>query len=62
MCAIVPSVAKRITESNKRCGPTFSFEGYIATIPPRNKKAVQLIFQQGALISARYCVLEGYSD
>lgn len=62
MCANVPSVTKRITESNKRVGPAFSFEGSIATIPPRNKKAVQLIFQLGALISMRCCVLEGGSD
>jgi len=39
--------------------PTFSFDGNIATIPPRTKKAVQLFFQQGALIGARHGVLEG---
>jgi hypothetical protein len=62
VCANVPSDAKRSTESNKRGGSTFSFEGYIATIPPRNEKAVQLILQQGVLISVRYSVLEGGSD
>jgi hypothetical protein len=60
--AIVLSVAKHITESIKCGRPTFSFKGNIATIPPRTKKAVQLIFQQGALIGVRYGVLEGNSD
>lgn len=60
--AIVLGVDKRITESIKWSGPTFSFEGNIATIPPRSKKAVQLFFQQGALIGARYGVLEGDGD
>ncbi len=56
---IVLGVDERITESIKWGGPTFSFDGNIATIPPRTKKAVQLFFQQGALIGARYGVLEG---
>ena len=51
--AIVLGVDKRITESIKWGGPTFSFQGNIATIPPRTKKAVQLFFQHGALIGAR---------
>ena len=62
MRTIVLGVDKRITESIKWGGPTFSFEGNIATIPPRTKKAVQLFFQQGALIGARYGVLEGDGD
>ncbi len=40
----------------------FRFNGNIATIPPRTKKAVQLFFQQSALIGARYGVLEGDGD
>lgn len=56
---IVLGVDKRITESIKWGGPTFSYQGNIATIPPRTKKQVQLFFQQGALIGARHGVLEG---
>jgi hypothetical protein len=41
---MVPSVAKSITDTNKRGGLTVSFEGYIATIPPPDKKAGQIIF------------------
>jgi len=59
---IVLGVDKRITESIKWGGPTFSFDGNIATIPPRTKKAVQLFFQQGALIGARHGVLEGEGE
>jgi hypothetical protein len=60
--AIVLGVDKRITESIKWGGPTFAYQGNIATIPPRTKKAVQLFFQHGALIGARYGVLEGDGD
>ncbi len=41
---------RRITESIKKC-PTFSYRGNIASIDPKAKRFVSVLFHQGALIS-----------
>lgn len=45
---IVLGVDSRIVETIKWKGPTFVFEGNIASIEPRSKKHVSVLFHQGA--------------
>jgi hypothetical protein len=53
---------KRVTEAIKWKSPTFMFEGNIASINPRSKKQVQLMFHQGASIPGKHPHLEGGGD
>lgn len=50
---------RRITESMKWKSPTFSFEGNIASINPKAKAHVSLMFHQGAKIPGTHPELEG---
>lgn len=50
---------RRITEAIKWKSPTFVFEGNMASIDPRSKKHVQLMFHQGAALPGRHPRFEG---
>lgn len=49
----------RVTESIKWKSPTFEYRGNIASINPRAKRFVQLMFHNGALIPGTFEHLEG---
>jgi hypothetical protein len=50
---------KRITEGIKWKSPTFMYQGNIASIDPRSKKHVSLMFHQGAALPGKHPLLEG---
>lgn len=50
---------RRITETIKWKSPTFVFNGNIASIDPRTKKQVNLMFHQGAGLPGKHPRLEG---
>jgi hypothetical protein len=50
---------RRITEGIKWKSPTFMYEGNIASIDPRSKKHVSLMFHQGAALPGKHPLLEG---
>jgi hypothetical protein len=56
---IVLGVDRRITETIKWKSPTFVFEGNIASIEPRSRKQVSLLFHQGAKLPGKHPALEG---
>lgn len=56
---IVLAVDARIVETIKWKSPTFVFEGNIASIDPRSKKQVSVLFHQGAKLPGRHPRLEG---
>jgi hypothetical protein len=56
---IVLGVDPRIVETIKWKSPTFVFEGNIASIEPRSKKQVSVLFHQGAKLPGRHPQLEG---
>ena len=45
---IILGADRRVTETIKWKSPTFMFEGNIASIEPRSKKQVSVLFHQGA--------------
>lgn len=49
----------RVEETIKWKSPTFMFEGNIASIDPKAKKHVTLLFHQGAKIPGKHPKLEG---
>jgi SAM-dependent methyltransferase len=49
----------RVTEGMKWKSPTFMFEGNIASIDPKAKRHVSLLFHQGATIPGKHPALEG---
>jgi uncharacterized protein YdeI (YjbR/CyaY-like superfamily) len=49
----------RMTETVKWGGPTFMFNGNMATINLKSKKFVNLFFQTGSLIGERHGLLQG---
>ena len=51
---VVLGVDPRITETIKWKSPTFMFEGNIASIEPRSKKHVSLMFHQGAKLPGKH--------
>ena len=53
------AVDRRITESIKWKSPTFAYRGNIASIDPKAKRYVSLLFHQGATIPGRHAALEG---
>jgi hypothetical protein len=55
----VLAVDPRITETIKWKSPTFVFDGNIASIDPRSKKHVSLMFHQGAKLPGTHPALEG---
>jgi hypothetical protein len=50
---------RRVGECIKWKSPTFTFEGNIASIDPKAKAHVQLMFHQGAKLPGRHPALEG---
>lgn len=50
---------RRITETIKWKSPTFVFNGNLASIDPRTKKHVNLMFHQGAGLPGKHPQLEG---
>jgi hypothetical protein len=57
--AIILGADPRVTEVIKWKSPTFVFEGNIASINPRAKAHVSLMFHQGAAIPGKHPQLEG---
>jgi hypothetical protein len=56
---VILATDRRITETIKWKSPTFVFEGNIASIDPKSKKHVQLMFHQGASLPGKHLRLEG---
>ena len=56
---IILSADERMTEVIKWSGPTFIYQGNLATLTPRTKKFVNLYFQTGAKIPDTSGLLEG---
>jgi hypothetical protein len=56
---IVLATDKRVTEAIKWKSPTFMFEGNLASIDPRSKKHVNLMFHKGAALAGKHPQLEG---
>jgi hypothetical protein len=50
---------RRVGECIKWKSPTFTFEGNIASIDPKSKAHVLLLFHQGAKIPGKHPALEG---
>jgi hypothetical protein len=50
---------RRVDECVKWKSPTFTFDGNIASIDPKAKAHVQLMFHQGAKLPGRHPQLEG---
>jgi hypothetical protein len=56
---VVLGVDPRIAETIKWKSPTFMFQGNIASIEPRSKKQVSVLFHQGAKLPGKHPKLEG---
>jgi hypothetical protein len=56
---IILATDKRVTEAIKWKSPTFMFEGNLASIDPRSKKHVSLMFHKGASLPGKHPHLEG---
>jgi hypothetical protein len=56
---IILRADRRVDETIKWKSPTFVFEGNMASIDPRAKKHVQLMFHQGASLPGKHPRLEG---
>ncbi|MGH2678279.1 MAG: DUF1801 domain-containing protein [Actinomycetota bacterium] len=56
---IIMATDRRVTETIKWKSPTFVFEGNMASIDPKSKKYVQLMFHQGASLQGKHPKLEG---
>jgi hypothetical protein len=50
---------RRVNECIKWKSPTFTYEGNIASIDPKSKAHVLLMFHQGAKLPGRHPMLEG---
>jgi hypothetical protein len=56
---VILATDRRMGETIKWKSPTFVFEGNMASIDPRSKKLVQLMFHEGAALPGRHPRLEG---
>lgn len=56
---VILGADRRVIETIKWKSPTFVFEGNIASIDPRTKKQVNLMFHQGASLPGKHPQLEG---
>jgi hypothetical protein len=56
---IILGADRRVTETIKWKSPTFEFGGNLASIDPRTKKHVNLMFHQGASLPGKHPHLEG---
>jgi hypothetical protein len=59
--AIVLGVDARIGECIKWKSPTFTFRGNLASIDPRTRRYVNLMFHQGATLPGEHPALQGGS-
>ncbi len=59
---IILGTDDKMTEVIKWGGPTFTYQGNLATLTPRTKKFVNLFFQTGAIIPNSDGLLEGDAD
>jgi hypothetical protein len=59
---IILKTDSKMQEAIKWGAPTFFYKKNLATLTVRTKKHVQLFFQQGALLSDRFGILEGEAD
>lgn len=59
---VILATDDRVAECIKWKSPTFTFNGNIASINPRAKKHISLMFHQGAKIPGDYPALEGGGD
>jgi hypothetical protein len=57
--SVILSVDNRVAECIKWKSPTFTFGGNIASIDPRAKRFVNLMFHQGALLPGEHPGFEG---
>jgi hypothetical protein len=57
--SVILGVDGRVAECIKWKSPTFTFKGNIASIDPRAKRFVNLMFHQGALLPGDHPGLEG---
>ena len=53
---------ERMTESIKWKSPTFEYRGNLASIDPKAKKHVSVLFHTGASIPGEHPILEGGGD
>jgi hypothetical protein len=56
---IILRTDRRLEETIKWKSPTFVFDGNMASIDPRSKKHVSLMFHQGASLPGKHPRLEG---
>lgn len=56
---VILDTDRRLDETIKWKSPTFNFEGNMASIDPRSKKHVQLMFHQGVKLPGKHPKLEG---
>lgn len=56
---VILDTDRRLDETIKWKSPTFTFEGNMASIDPRSKKHVQLMFHQGVKLPGKHPKLEG---
>jgi hypothetical protein len=56
---IILGADKRVSECIKWKSPTFTYEGNIASINPKSKKKVSLMFHQGEKIPGKHPALVG---
>jgi hypothetical protein len=56
---VILGADRRLEETIKWKSPTFVFEGNMASLDPRSKKHVQLMFHQGASLPGNHPRLEG---
>lgn len=56
---VILATDRRVEETIKWKSPTFVFEGNMASIDPRSKRHVSLMFHQGAKLPGKHPRLEG---
>ena len=56
---VILATDRRLDETIKWKSPTFEFKGNMASIDPRSKKHVSLMFHQGAKLPGKHPRLEG---
>jgi hypothetical protein len=56
---VILGTDRRLEETIKWKSPTFTFNGNMASIDPRSKKHVQLMFHQGAMLPGEHPRLDG---
>ena len=57
--AVILEADARLTETMKWQSPTFMYRGNLASIDPKSKKHVSVLFHRGAEIPGQHPLLEG---